>query len=519
MTETRKPPVIPNYRIIEKLGEGGMASVWLAQRSQSMQLSVIKILHSHLSADRIVQSRFLREAQVAALLDHPNIARLYDASVSEDTSYLAMEFIPGTDVESMMLKVWEQKQVPPPELSITLTLQMLEGLHYAHELQDADGKHLEIVHRDLSPRNVMLTFDGEVKIIDFGLARINLGDFRTAPGMIAGTLRYMSPEQATADAIDRRTDVYTWAVVLYELLTGKSVVAGREARAILGSVVVDVPPPLSSQNPNLPKALDAVLAKALEKDRENRFKTAEDFRVALAMAAGELGVVSKDRIGAFLAALFPEQQALAARRLELTMEIPSGPALEPTRFGAPTRGTDDFLREPPPDAPELFEPTRFDRPAHRTRKSSKAAYVLGAVALTLGAAALLLNRPTQTTVTESPPAQKATAPDPIVAPVVVRTDSSSQTAAEVKSPAIRAKTKERSRTTQSAPPKRARPEDLPRDLDAEIQALESALSKLGKRGDEIAARCGAGKVIVKLGRPTDAELTRILDECRSAMDE
>src|SRR5688572_3556478 len=164
---TKPPPQIPNYRIVEKLGEGGMASVWLAQRHRDHRVSVVKVLHDHLTNDVVVRSRFLREGQVASLLDHPNIARLYDAGLAGASSYLGMEFIAGQDVEAMMMKLARQKKTLPPDLSITITLRMLEGLHYAHEFKDAEGRHLEIVHRDLSPRNVMLTFDGDVKIIDF----------------------------------------------------------------------------------------------------------------------------------------------------------------------------------------------------------------------------------------------------------------------------------------------------------------------------------------------------------------
>src|SRR5688572_2638013 len=155
---TKAPPKIPNYHVLEKLGEGGMATVWLAQRDQDHRISVVKVLHEHLANDIVVRSRFLREAQVAAALDHPNIARLYDAGLAGGSSYLAMEFIAGTDIETMMFKLAAQKKMLPPELSITLTLRVLEGLHYAHDFKDAEGRHLEIVHRDLSPRNVMLTF-------------------------------------------------------------------------------------------------------------------------------------------------------------------------------------------------------------------------------------------------------------------------------------------------------------------------------------------------------------------------
>src|SRR6185295_7021459 len=179
--------------------------------------------------------------------------------------------------------------------------------------------HLAIVHRDLSPRNVMVTYSGDVKIIDFGLARTNLGDFRTAPGMVLGTLRYMSPEQAVAEPVDRRSDIYSWSVVLYEMLSGRPLVMGANAQEVLHAVVTQVPPPLSTLNPALPKALDSVLEKGLAKDRRDRWETAGELRHALLEAAGSLAALDDERhnlIGRFVRELFPTENAETRAMLE-----------------------------------------------------------------------------------------------------------------------------------------------------------------------------------------------------------
>lgn len=327
-------PRLSRYQVHQRLAVGGMAEIFVAQKHGSPDVCVVKQLHSHLAEDGVVGARFLREAQVASLLNHPHIARLTDAAREAGNFYLAMEHIAGQDVETMMFRLMEQRKMLPPELSVTVTLDVLEGLDYAHDLKSDEGKHLEIVHRDLSPRNVMVTYDGRVKIIDFGLARTNLGDFRTAPGMVLGTMRYMSPEQAVAEPVDRRSDIYSWSVVLYEMLSGRPLVMGANPQEVLHAVVTQVPPPLSSLNPALPRALDAVLEKGLAKDRRDRFSTAGELRHALIQAAGPLGALDDERhqlIGRFVRELFPAEHAETTAMLE-SLEKGEG-MYEPTRLG------------------------------------------------------------------------------------------------------------------------------------------------------------------------------------------
>ena len=323
-------PVLEKYTILRKLAAGGMASIYVAEQRGSGEICVVKTLHEHLAQDSVVGNRFLREARVASELRHKNIARLMDAKSENGIFYLAMEFIAGHDLESMMFKLMEQRKMLPPELSVRVTLDVLEGLHHAHQYVDASGLHLEIVHRDLSPRNVMITYEGEVKIIDFGLARTNLGEFRTAPGMVLGTLRYMSPEQAVAEPVDRRSDLYSWAVVLYEMLSGRPLVTGANAQEILHAVVTRIPPPLSALNSNLPKGLDAVLAKGMEKEREDRFATAEEMARAIEEAAPELCKTKQSKIGRFVASVFPDERVSAD---DLARRTPDVPDYEPTRAG------------------------------------------------------------------------------------------------------------------------------------------------------------------------------------------
>ncbi len=530
---TQPKPQVPNYAIVEKLGEGGMASVWLAQRDQDDRLFVIKVVHEHLANDRVVQSRFLREAQVAALLDHPNIARLVDAGRVGESFYLAMEFIAGEDLESLMFAAAARRQMLPASMAMTLILKALTALHYAHELVDSDGHHLAIVHRDLSPRNLMISFDGDLKIIDFGLVRTTLGDFRTAPGMIAGTLRYMSPEQATADKIDRRSDVYTIAVVLYELLSGRPLVDGADAKKILGAVVVDVPPPLSARNAALPPGLDPVLARALEKDPERRYATAQDFHDALALAGGELGVGRPEAIAAFIDSLVPEKKIESQARLDRVVRTEEV-QVEPTRVaGSEERGA--LTMDSAQHALTRMERRPLPPPP---RRSSRVPWWLAAGALAVAGAAVVS---TQLAPKPSPLMLPPPEPPPLVE--VVATPGARSGGALAPDPAregsLRAslapgdhdRPPPTKRTNPTKPPPRARSAPPPRvepppsvvDPQEETKRFtELATRRLGEeRARRLSRECGLALLVGFGGDqdPANATFRSVMARCRASLDQ
>ena len=344
-------PDIPNYTVLDTLATGGMARIYLAQRHGSRELCVLKLLRDDVGKEESARERFLREAHVATQLDHPGIARLDDAKWEKGLLYLAMEYIPGQDMESLMHDLMRKRKLLPPELSLAVSVRVLEALHYAHELVDAEGKRLDLVHRDLSPRNVMLGFAGEVKVIDFGLARGNVGSYRTKPGMVMGTYRYLSPEQALAVPVDRRSDIYSWGVVLWEALTGEPMIAYDE-RDILTRVVHDVAPLLSSMNARLPRALDAVLAKALAKEAEARFQTAAEFRAALIEAAPREVATPPATIAEFLVWTFPERHQETLRHLARARPEEDGPT-EHTRVGDPSTETTGVGHTPGAEATDV----------------------------------------------------------------------------------------------------------------------------------------------------------------------
>jgi serine/threonine-protein kinase len=254
----------------------------------------------------------------------------------------------------------------PPEAAIAIALKIVDALAYAHDLKNELGEPLDIVHRDISPRNVLIDYAGEVKIIDFGVARGKLDQFRTAPGVIVGSIEYMSPEQAAALPVDRRSDIYSVGVVLYEMLTGRHLVPREGLLAeSLNAVVREVPPPISSIAPHLPAALDEVLARALAKDASQRYATCGELHADLAEAAVGIVLTPAPILGMLMReVLLDEEQKMLdlIERSKRAVEL------------ADTRERTRDAREASEPPPASYEPTALvDRPrgnAGRGRKIS-----------------------------------------------------------------------------------------------------------------------------------------------------
>lgn len=307
------------YALLRPLAEGGMGQVYLARRDGSESICVLKTLRNEVVKDEISRKRFIREAQVAAYLDHPNIAKLLDAGFEDGTFCIAFEFIPGKDLESMLHTLMAQRRLLPFPVSISAMIGVLDGLDYAHQATDPAGKPLGLVHRDLSPRNMMLGFDGTAKVIDFGVARASLDDFKTAPGMVMGTFRYVSPEMARAEALDRRSDIYASGVVLYELLSGVPVVMpSAVAVDMLRSVVAKSPDPLGQVNTQIPASLSAAVMRAIEKRQADRWQTAAEFRSAIVAAVPEWAQTPRPVLSDFLRTWFREDAERSAAIVELS---------------------------------------------------------------------------------------------------------------------------------------------------------------------------------------------------------
>lgn len=289
------------YALLERLGEGGMAEVFVSQRDGTQQLSVLKRLHAERLEDDVSVARLQREANLASQLDHPNIGRLLDAATDEEGRfYLVYELIAGETLTSIRTRLAKHGQQVPLDVVFGIALAALDALEYAHGLHGPDGRHLELVHRDVTPNNLMVDYSGNVKLIDFGIARAKIDELKTAPGMLIGTLRYLSPEQALGERVDRRADLYALGSVMYELLTGELLVPSSDVREALQRIVEDPAPPVRARRPDAPPSLDRVLERALTKRRDQRPRSASELASALrataALATPPIVPASRERL-------------------------------------------------------------------------------------------------------------------------------------------------------------------------------------------------------------------------------
>ncbi|MBI3183647.1 MAG: tetratricopeptide repeat protein [Myxococcales bacterium] len=300
------------YELVRKLGTGGMGEVFLAKPAPGVfpphgcdQL-VIKRILPHLTENARFLRLFLDEARMAARLAHPNIARILELDEVGGCWFVGMEYVAGKDLREVCRQAKEAKLPIPVGVACRIARQLAQGLDYAHRSTDPTGRPLKLVHRDVSPHNVLLGFDGSVKLIDFGVAKAANKTSVTATGVLKGKFPYMSPEQAEGKRIDRRADVFAMGIVLWEMLAGRSLFRGKSDAATLKLVkACEVSPP-SAHNSRVPTELDALVLRALEKAPKDRFQEAG----ALAAALEELlsvrtAVASRSDVGAYVRRLFP----------------------------------------------------------------------------------------------------------------------------------------------------------------------------------------------------------------------
>ncbi len=279
------PKRLADFEVIRRLGVGGMAEVFLAKKRGAEGTYKLLVVKRILPANdsRRFRTMFAEEAQLATRLNHPNIVQVYDfQDYGEEGQLLSMEYVEGPDLRRLQRAARAKKTLIPPYVSAYIVSEVAKGIHYAHERRDEGGKPLEIVHRDVSPQNVLLSFDGAVKIADFGIASASL--FRDEPGVLKGKTGYMSPEQARAEVVDRRTDVYSLGVVFHELLAGRSIHGAAEGQELLELVRAGAVEPPSVFASDVPPELEAIVMRALSRDREERFQTARDFASAITRA-------------------------------------------------------------------------------------------------------------------------------------------------------------------------------------------------------------------------------------------
>lgn len=294
------------YTILRELEKGGMASVDLALRDDADELCVIKRLHHQDVSKKNNVRRFHREAKLASMLAHPNLARVIDAGLEEDVFCLVSEFVPGKTLASFRGALIRRDELLPFDLTAHLAMEVLSALEYVHGAMDEHGQPLNMVHRDLSARNVMISFAGDVKVIDFGLAKADIDDFQTAQGTLLGTFPYLSPEQAIGEAVDGRSDLYSLSVILFETLSGRALIARTQPTEMLRKILESPPPPHSAFPADVPAALRTAVLRGLAKRPEERWQSARAYREAILHATGPIDQPAT-RLSETLQALYPEE--------------------------------------------------------------------------------------------------------------------------------------------------------------------------------------------------------------------
>ncbi len=272
------------YKVLEKIASGGMAEVFRAESAglEGFKKTVaIKRVLPHLSEKKQFIGMFLDEARLSAHLSHSNCVQVFDIGVGDNTYFIVMEYVDGSDLKGVIESRRKTNQPFPTEEACLICVRICEGLAYAHELTDNKGESLHIVHRDMSPPNVLITRFGEVKIVDFGLAKANSQLERSEPGIIKGKFSYLSPEAAQGLPIDARTDVFAVGIILWELLAGRRLFLGDTDLETVRMVQQARVPPIKQFNTRIPAELDKVISKALAGDPKARYQTARELGHAL----------------------------------------------------------------------------------------------------------------------------------------------------------------------------------------------------------------------------------------------
>jgi len=274
---------ISHYRILEKLGEGGMGVVYKARDTRLDRLVAIKFLPQHLTSDSVEKERFIHEAKAASALSHANITTIHEIDEFEGQMFIVMEYCEGKTLKKTI-----EKETLSIKKVLDIGIQICEGLTAAHKK--------EIVHRDIKSENIMITKEGQIKIMDFGLAKLKGATKLTTTGTTLGTLQYMSPEQASREAVDSRSDIFSLGVVLYEMITGQLPFKGEHEAAIIYSIMNETPEPLARYKANVPQGLQRIVDKALTKDKEERYQHADDLLADLRREKKSLEYVKLPKI-------------------------------------------------------------------------------------------------------------------------------------------------------------------------------------------------------------------------------
>jgi serine/threonine protein kinase len=344
---------VGRYQIVRRLAIGGMAELYLGY-TRGMhgfeKLVCLKRILPHYAENPEFVRMFLDEARLAATLEHSNIAHVYDIGQHQGSYFFAMEYVHGRSLAEVMRAVTVARKPLPLEYSLQIVIGTCAGLHYAHERVGLDGTPLGIVHRDVSPPNIIITYDGLVKVVDFGIAKAATARSSTDVGTLKGKVPYMSPEQCRSEVADRRSDIFSIGILLYELSVGRRLFAAETEIAIMRKIVTGGFPPPTSIHANYPPELEAIVMRALQLHAAHRWPTARDLQLELEEFALDYRLaLSSARLATFMEDLFdaetrkwPTNPNIITGDATASFRRPATPvpSSAPSRPGPPFRSDD-----------------------------------------------------------------------------------------------------------------------------------------------------------------------------------
>jgi serine/threonine protein kinase len=384
------PRIVGRYVLYGELASGGMATVHFGRLSGPVGFSrtvAIKRLHPQYAKDPEFVTMFLDEARLCGRIRHPNVVPTLDVVATEGEIFIVMEYVAG-EALSKLMKTAQARNIPiPPRVAATILSSVLHGLHSAHQTKDEHGRELGIVHRDVSPQNILVGSDGTSRVLDFGVAKAAGRMQTTRDGQVKGKIAYMPPEQLSGGFVSRQSDIYAASVVLWEALTGRRLFDGEtEAIVLVRAIEGKIDPP-SAFNPNLERGTDEVVLRGLARDPEARFATARDMALAIEQT---IGLASPYEVGEWVESVAAEEIGRRARNIaeieSASMNAPVGGA------SAPRIGLSPQPAEPPHSQVSSISVSRpaISTPAPGLHRNRGAARAFGAVAALLAIAGLVL---------------------------------------------------------------------------------------------------------------------------------
>lgn len=358
------PERLGRYLLIRKIATGGMAEIFLAKLHGAEGFEkqvVIKKILPQWASDKDFVRMLIDEAKISVRLNHPNIVQVYELAREGEVYYIAMEYLEGVDLRHLMQKVKGEGKKIPLAVGLTIIIEVLDGLIYAHSKKDSSGNSLQIVHRDISPQNILVSFDGTVKLTDFGIAKAASQSHETMTGVLKGKLAYMSPEQANQETLDARSDLYSTAIVLYELLSGERLFHKGSDLDTLDRVRRGQVTFSPEAERTLPSPIRGILMKSLAKEKTDRYPDASSFREGILKFSRRIRKeLRREEVGSFVSSLFAKEIALQAEEAARPLSRAAGLLQEETRAAAVK---EVFVRQTPEGDTTPSKPERRRFPA------------------------------------------------------------------------------------------------------------------------------------------------------------